>query len=187
MWIDYPNQITESPELREEKRLKATPMADRVRFLRLLKRATCPTQTQVADLLGYDGRTWQRWWRCDRTEGLPGLLAQAKKRGAKERITALARAALLAAMKQGEIATMEEARQMLQTQFGVVYRSVSSLSKWCQRHGIKRKTGWPVHVKTDGDRQATPKKTSPRSYPMPKPGIRHAAGASLPLMKPVLA
>ena len=28
MWIDYPNQITESPEalLREEKRLKATPM-----------------------------------------------------------------------------------------------------------------------------------------------------------------
>ena len=59
MWIDYPNQITESPEalLREEKRLKATPMADRVRFLRLLKSATYPTQTQVADLLGYDVRT----------------------------------------------------------------------------------------------------------------------------------
>ena len=165
MWIAYPNQITESPEalLREEKRLKATPMADRVRFLRLLKSATCPTQTQVADLLGYDVRTWRRWWRCYRTEGLPGLLAQAKKRGAKERITALARAALLAAMKQGEIATMEEARQLLQTQFGVVYRSVSSLSKWCQRHGIKRKTGRPVHVKTDRDRQETFKKTSPRS------------------------
>ena len=83
MWIDYPNQITESPEalLREEKRLKATPMADRVRFLRLLKSATYPTQTQVADLLGYDVRTWRRWWRCYRTEGLPGLLAQAKKRG----------------------------------------------------------------------------------------------------------
>ena len=66
-------------------------------------------------------------------------------------------------MKQGEIATMEEARQLLQTQFGVVYRSVSSLSKWCQRHGIKRKTGRPVHVKTDWDRQETFKKTSPRS------------------------
>ena len=165
MWIDYPNQITESPEalLREEKRLKATPMADRVRFLRLLKSATYSTQTQVADLLGYDVRTLRRWWRCYRTEGLPGLLAQAKKRGAKERITASARAALLAAMKQGEIATMEEARQLLQTQFGVVYRSVSSLSKWCQRHGIKRKTGRPVHVKTDWDRQETLKKTSPRS------------------------
>ena len=71
-------------------------------------------------------------------------------------------------MKQGEIATMEEARQLLQTQFGVVYRSVSSLSKGCQRHGIKRKTGRPVHVKTDlssqtWDRQETFKKTSPRS------------------------
>ena len=40
MWIDYPNQITESPEalLREEKRLKATPMADRVAFLALAQK-----------------------------------------------------------------------------------------------------------------------------------------------------
>ena len=47
---------------------------------------------------------------------------------------------------------------MLQTQFGVVYRSVSSLSKWGQRPGIKRKTGRPVHVKTDWDSQETAKK-----------------------------
>ena len=62
MWIDYPNQITESPEalLRKEKRLKATPWADRVRFSRLLKRTTSLTQTQVADLLGYDGHTLRR-------------------------------------------------------------------------------------------------------------------------------
>ena len=135
-------------------------MADRVRFLRLLKHAPSPTQTQVADLLGYDGRTLRRWWCCSREEG---LLAQSKQRGAKERITASARTALMAAMKQRQIATIEAARQMLQTQFGVVYRSVSSLSRWCQRHGIKRKTGQPVHVKTDWDSQAILKKTSPRA------------------------
>ena len=47
---------------------------------------------------------------------------------------------------------------MLQTQFGVVYRSVSSLSKWGQRPGIKRKTGRPMHVKTDWDSQEPVKK-----------------------------
>ena len=81
MWIDYPNQIQKArkPCFGKEKRLKATPMADRVRFLRLLKSATYPTQTQVADLLGYDVRTLRRWWRCYRTEGLPGLLGAGQK------------------------------------------------------------------------------------------------------------
>ena len=83
MWIDYPNQITESPEalLREEKRLKATPMADRVRFLRLLKSATYPTQTQVADLLGYDVRTSARraCWDTMCAHGGVGGVATARR------------------------------------------------------------------------------------------------------------
>ena len=189
MWLNYPAQIRESVAelLRREKQLRDSTLADRVKMLRLLKSGTYRSQCQVAPVLGHSARTLRRWWQLYQQQGLAGLLTPSKVGGSQERIDASARQALEAAMKAGDIATLEEARAFLQTRFRITYRSVSSLSRWCQRHRIKLKTGRPQHVQTSLAQQEAFKKTSkPSEGPFSRLPPRAAYGW-WPSTKPALA
>lgn len=160
MWIQYSSHIRESVShlLQREKKERGSPLSDRVKMLRLLKSGTYRSQEQLAPVLGRSERTLRRWWHLYQQHGLTGLLTPSRVGGSQERITASAHQALETAMKQGQIATLEEARQLLRTQFSIEYRSVSSLSRWCHRHRIKLKTGRPQHAQTSLEDQRAFKK-----------------------------
>jgi transposase len=162
MWLDYPHCIGESVEqlLTQEKRLRDSTLADRIKMLRLLKSGRYRSQTQLAPVLGHSDRTLRRWWQLYQREGLSGLVTPSKVGGSQERIDASARQVLEAEMKAGQIATLAEARAFLQSHFDIRYRSLSSVSRWCQRHGIKLKTGRPQHMQTSLAQQEAFKKTS---------------------------
>jgi hypothetical protein len=78
--------------------------------------------------------------------------------GSRPRISPAAQQALEAAMKQGQIATLEQMRCFLLDQFGLSFRGVSGLSRWCKRHRIKLKTGRPRHAKASDEAQGAFKK-----------------------------
>ena len=115
MWIHYPDRIQESVDtlLAQERRLRRSAIADRVKMLRLLKSGRYRSQTQLAPLLGHSDRTLRRWWQLYQQQGLAGLLADRGRGGRREWITAQARQGLETAMQAGQIATLEEARSFL--------------------------------------------------------------------------
>jgi transposase len=115
----------------------------------------------VAEQLGYSLRQCQRWFRSYRQGGLEALLKfEQPRRG--ERMTQAAWEALDRAMKAGEVATLEQTRQLLAEQ-GVPYKSVAGVSSLLIRHKVKLKTGRPRHQQTDEATQAAFKKTLPVS------------------------
>ena len=65
MWIHYPDRVEESEDLllNQERRLRCSPLADRVKMLRLLKSGRYRSQAQLAPVLGHSDRTLRRW--CD--------------------------------------------------------------------------------------------------------------------------
>ena len=144
--------------LKQERRLHSSPLADRVKMLRLLKSGRYRSQAQLAPVLGHSDRTLRRWWQSYQQHGLSGLLADPGHGGRHERITPAARQALETAMKAGQIATLEEMRGFLHQQFGIDYQGVSNLSRWCKRHRIKLKTGRPRHAKASDEAQSAFKK-----------------------------
>lgn len=160
MWIDYPDRIQESVDtlLAQERRLRSSAGADRVKMLRLLKSGRYRSQTQLAPLLGHSDRTLRRWWQLYQQQGLAGLLADPGRGGRRELMTAEARQGLETAMHAGQIATLEDARSFLQQQFGIVYQGVSGLSRWCKRHRVKRKTGRRRHAQASEQAQGAFKK-----------------------------
>ena len=54
MWIHYPDRVEESEDslLKQERRLHSSPLADRVKMLRLLKSGRYRSQAQLAPVLG---------------------------------------------------------------------------------------------------------------------------------------
>ena len=127
-------------------------------MLRLLKSGRYRSQLQLAPLLGHSDRTLRRWWQLYQQQGLAGLLADRGGGGRNESMTAEARQALETAMQAGQIATLEQARRFLEQEFGIVYQSVSGLSRWCKRHRIKRKTGRRRHARASQEAQGAFKK-----------------------------
>ena len=161
--LNYDAMIQESAEAlaAQEKRLCRSALSYRVRMLRLLKSGECRSMARAAGQLGYSMRQCQRWFRCYRQGGLEALLKfEQPRRG--ERMTQAAWEALDRAMKTGEVATLEQTRQLLAEQ-GVPYQSVAGVSSLLIRHKVKLKTGRPKHQQTDEVVQAAFKKTSPAS------------------------
>ena len=161
--LDYDTLLQESVEALEaqERRLRRSAVSYRVRMLRLLKSGECRSMARAAGQLGYSMRQCQRWFRCYRQGGLEALLKfEQPRRG--ERMTQAAWEALSRAMKTGEVATLEQTRQLLAEQ-GVPYQSVAGVSSLLIRHKVKLKTGRPKHQQTDEVVQAAFKKTSPAS------------------------
>jgi transposase len=158
--LNYTALIQESSKTLEaqEKKLRRSAVSYRVRMLRLLKSGEGRSLASVAEQLGYSLRQCQRWFRCCRQGGREALLkSEQPRRG--ERMTQAAWDALGEAMKAGEVATLEQTRQLLIEQ-GVPYKSVAGVSSLLIRHKVKLKTGRPRHQQTDEAAQAAFKKTS---------------------------
>jgi transposase len=157
--LNYDALIQESAEALEaqEKKLRRSAVSYRVRMLRLLKSGEHRSMASVAEKLGYSLRQCQRWFRCYRQGGLEALLKfEQPRRG--ERMTQAAWEALDRAMKAGEVATLEQTRQLLSEQ-GVPYKSVAGVSSRLIRHKVKLKTGRPRHQQTAEVVQEAFKKT----------------------------
>jgi transposase len=161
--LNYDALIQECAEALEaqERRLRRSAVSYRVRMLRMLKSGESRSLASAAEQLGYSLRQCQRWFRCYRQGGLEALLKfEQPRRG--ERMTQAAWEVLEKAMKAGEVATLEQTRQLLAVQ-GVPYQSVAGVSSLLIRHKVKLKTGRPRHQQTDEAVQAAFKKTSPAS------------------------
>ena len=161
--LDHEALIQESPEVlaAQEKRLRRSAVSYRVKMLRLLKSGDSRSMASAAKQLGYSLRQCQRWFGCYRRGGLEALLEFEQPRR-PERMTQAAWDALAQAMKAGEVATLEQTRQLLAEQ-GVPYKSVAGVSSLLIRHKVKLKTGRPRHQQTDQVAQTAFKKTSPMS------------------------
>src|SRR5512144_2427005 len=165
MWIDYRQAIGESAAdlLQLERRYRRAGVGDRVKMLRLLKTEAYPSQRQVAIALGYTERQLRRWWRRYAHGGLTALLHLAPAGGRPGRVGAALLAALAAEMDAGRIGSLRDAQRFLVERCGVHYRGVSGVSRLCQRHGIKLKTGRRRHRRADAAARSAFKKTSPRT------------------------
>jgi transposase len=101
-----------------------------------------------------------RWWERYRQAGLAGLLKQQKPVGMASRMTGEAWAGLLQAMRKGHMATMEDARDYLEREWGIRYKNGKSLWWLFKKHRVKWKTGRRRHKKANAEQQAAFKKTS---------------------------
>jgi transposase len=160
MRIEYSQHIEESAEQLQalEKRHRGSPLADRVRLLRLLKTHAAPSQARLAAELGYSERQVHRWWERYRHGGLAALLQRDLPRGPRCHLTPEARQALEAEMAAGRIARLDDARRFLASHCGIEYRGVSRLSRLFKRYRIKPKTGRRRHRQADPTAQAAFKK-----------------------------
>ncbi len=111
-------------------------------------------------MVGYSVSQLTRWWERYRAEGLAGVLKQHKPAGKPSRLTPEAWAGLLQAMRVGHIATMQDARDYLEQQWGISYKNGKSLWWLFKKHRVKRKTGRRRHQKAKAEQQAAFKKTS---------------------------
>jgi transposase len=163
MRINYPKAIQESEAdlLSLEQRLRGQKPADRVRMLRLLKSGTVKSLKDCAPLVGYSLVQLTRWWERYRTAGLAELVKQEKPIGQPCKVTAEAWEGLMAAMRKGDIATLEDARDYLEREWGIWYKNGKSLWWLFKKHRVKWKTGRRRHKKANAEQQAAFKKTSP--------------------------
>ncbi len=134
--------------------------ADRLRFLRLLKSEQVHTIQACVPILGYSRAQLSRWWARYQAGGLQFLLAEPSHPGSKGQMTAEAWADLEAVMKQGQIATLEQARQYLDQRWGIHYQSVNGVWWHLHRRRVKPKTGRRRHRRADPAQQEAFKKTS---------------------------
>jgi transposase len=162
MRINYPKAIGESEEelMSLEQRLRGQKPADRVRMLRLLKSGTVKSLKDCAPLVGYSAIQLTRWWERYRQAGLAELLKQPKPAGMASRMTREAWAGLMLAMRKGYIATMEDACEYLEREWGIRSKNGKSLWWLFKKHRVKWKTGRRRHKKANAEQQAAFKKTS---------------------------
>jgi transposase len=161
MRIKYPKAIQESEEelTRREQSLRGQKAGDRVRMLRLLKSGAVKSLKECAPMVGDSLSQLTRWWERYRAEGLAGMLKRQKPAGKASRLTPEAWAGLLQAMRTGHIATMQDARNDLQREWGISYKNGKSLWWLFKKHRVKWKTGRRRHKKANAEQQAAFKKT----------------------------
>jgi transposase len=160
MYLCYDDLIAESADdlLRLERQHRRSPVAARLKMLRLLKSGAYRSRRALASVLGYSERQLHRWFETYREEGLEAVVHYETSRGSRERITPDAWNALEAEMKAGRIGRLKDAQQYLADEHGIAY-SLDGLSGLFQRRKTKLKTGRPRHVKASADEQEAWKKT----------------------------
>jgi transposase len=163
MRIRYSIAIHESLDelAAHEHRLRGRKAAVRVRLLRLLKSGQAHNLAEAAALVGYSKTQAVRWWERYRADGLEALEREPHYAGQPARLTAEARADLDAAMRRGEIATLEEARRYLASQWGIEYQSVNGIWWHFRHHRTRKKTGRRRHQLASSRQQEEFKKTLP--------------------------
>jgi transposase len=162
MRIKYRQAIKESEEelSQLEQSLRGQKAADRVRLLRLLKSETVTSLKDGAPLVGYSLAQVTRWWERYRAVGLSELLKEHKPAGKASRLRAEAWEGLMAAMRAGQIATLQDACTYLQREWGIAYKNGKSLWWLFKKHRVKWKTGRRPHQKANLEQQKAFKKTS---------------------------
>lgn len=162
MRLNYSDLILEPPDelARLERQYRSSPVADRLKMLRLLQSGAYPSRTRLAPVLGYTPRQLQRWWSAYQQGGLDLLLARITPGGSRERITPEAWAALEQQMTAGHIAGLKDAQRFLEAHFSIRY-TVGGLSDLFRRRKTKRKTGRRRHQKASAEEQAAWKKKVP--------------------------
>lgn len=162
MRTNYPRVIRQDPaQLQESERpLRGTPLASRVRLLRLLKTGQARSLPEAADLRGYSTVQVTRWWACYRQRGLTGLLKKPTHPGRPSQLTTAAWRGLQQEMRAGRITRLEDARQYLQPRWAIHYASVNGVWRFLRQRRVKFKTGRRRHRKADAAMQAAFKKTS---------------------------
>jgi transposase len=161
MRIKYKQAIKESEEelSQLEQSLRGHKAVDRVRLLRLLKSETVRSLKDGAPLVGYSLVQVTRWWERYRALGLDELLKERKPVGKASRLTAEAWEGLMAAMRAGQIATLQDACTYLQREWGIEYKNGKSLWWLFKKHRVKWKTGRRRHQKANAEQQNAFKKT----------------------------
>ena len=159
MYLRYDEIITEAPDdlLRIERQHRASPVAPRLKMLRLLKSGAYRSRRALASVLGYSERQLHRWFETYRTKGLDAMLAYETSRGPRERVTPEAWEALEGEMEAGQIGRLEDAQRFLADEHGIAY-SIGGLSGLFQRRKTKLKTGRPRHVEASAEEQEAWKK-----------------------------
>ncbi len=156
MRIKYPKAIQESEEelTSLEQSLRGQKAADRVRVLRLLKSGAVKSLKDCAPMVGYSVSQLTRWWERYRVEGLTEMLKQHKPAGRASKLSSEAWEGLLQAMQAGQIATMQDARNYLEREWGISYKNGKSLWWLFKKHRVKWKTGRRRHQKANAEQQA---------------------------------
>jgi transposase len=164
MHISYGQAIGESEEelSQAEQRARGQRMLDRVRMLRLLKSEQVSSLEACAVVLGYSPRQLRRWWQLYRLEGLSRLTQPTAYAGKRSQLSPQAWEGLQAEMQAGHISTLQEARQYLQSQWHIDYRSLNGVWWQLRRHQAKLKTGRRQHRRAKAEQQEQFKKTSGR-------------------------
>lgn len=164
MRLDYRVTIQEPlDELEQlERQYRGSKVGPRVQMLRLLKSGQAKTQPDCARLLGFSLSGIESWWQTYKRDGLSALLEMPHYAGKPSQITQQAWEALKAKMEAGEIATLEQARQYLNQQWGTHYQSVNGIHWQFKRFKVKLKTGRPRHRRAEPQAQADFKKLSKR-------------------------
>jgi transposase len=106
---------------------------------------------EAGRLVGVSERTVFRWLGWYRADGLDGVLRRVPghgARGARHRLTAGQREALLERVGRGDFRTYEEARAWVQDIYGVAYRPGGFWSA-LHRLGVRPKVPRPVAEKAD--------------------------------------
>jgi len=112
----------------------------------------------VAEALGVDYRTVQRWAAWYRAGGL--ALVRAHRMGGRGQpsfLTREAQAEVAAAVERGQFRTAEEIRDWIAERYGVTYK-VSGIYSLMKRLRCRPKVPRPVHTKVDQAAQAAWKK-----------------------------
>lgn len=159
MYLNYPELIQESPDelARLERQHRNTPVAERLKMLRLLKIGAYRSRRALSEVLGYSERQLHRWFETYRTGGLGALLARGTSGGSQERIPSEAWRALETEMKAGRIATLKQAQRFLEERFSTRY-TIGGLSDLFRRRKAKLKTGRRRNKKASPEEQAAFKK-----------------------------
>lgn len=165
MRIRYAVAITDSVEelAAHEQRIRGTKGAVRLRVLSLLKSGQAKNLTEAAALVGYSKSQAVRWWECYHAGGLAAVEQEPHHAGQPTRLTAEARADLHAAMRRGEIATLEEARQYVYDHWQIAYASINGIWWQLRQERTHKKTGRRRHQRASAAKQEAFKKTSPAS------------------------
>jgi transposase len=110
-------------------------------------------------MVGYSVSQLTRWWERYRAEGLAEMLKRHKPAGKGSRLTPEAWEGLQEEMRAGHIATMQDARNYLEREWGISYKNGKELGWLFKKHRVKWKTGRRRHKKANPEQQAAFKKT----------------------------
>ena len=87
------------------------------------------------------------------------MLKRQKPAGKASKLSSEAWEGLRHSMRAGHIATMQEARNYLEREWGISYKNGKSLWWLFKKHRVKWKTGRRRHKKANTEQQAAFKKT----------------------------